>query len=197
MDALARFFTGAPPLLVTGRDEWRFAASCPAGALILPGSFNPVHEGHWQLAGAASAVTGRPVAFEISVVNVDKAELDIEEARRRLRQFAGRADVWLTRAARFVDKAELFPGACFVIGADTAARLVSPRYYDDDSGHMAAALEALRRHGSRFLVAGRADPAGRFVTLADLPIPVPCADLFEAIPPSAFRSDLSSSRLRS
>src|SRR5262249_46463895 len=92
--------------------------------LLVPGAFNPLHGGHRALAALAERLERRPAAFELSVANVDKPELPIEEVRRRLRQFVGHAPVWLTRAARFVDKATLFPGATFVVGADTAERLM-------------------------------------------------------------------------
>jgi hypothetical protein len=196
MDPFARFFAGSSPLLVTAQGDYRFPAMGPPGAVLLSGSFNPLHEGHWGLARVAGALSGRAVAFEISVVNVDKPDLSADQVSRRLRQFAQSADVWLTRAARFVDKATLFPGARFVVGADTAERLVAPRYYEGDTSRMLHALGRLREQGARFLVAGRSHARGRFMTLADLPVPAGFADLFEAIPESAFRSDLSSTALR-
>src|SRR5215471_16128047 len=86
---------------------------------ILPGAFNPVHDGHWGLAEAAANWLGLPVAFELSIANVDKPSLDPDEVERRRSQFAGRAALWLTHAPQFVQKAELFPGAVFVLGVDT------------------------------------------------------------------------------
>src|SRR5580658_7394317 len=80
-----------------------------SGPILLPGAFNPAHDGHWQLAAAAQRQLGRPAAFEISLANVDKPDLSWEEMLGRIRQFAGRAAVWLTRAPKFVHKAELFP----------------------------------------------------------------------------------------
>src|SRR5579862_3090084 len=94
-------------------------------SVVLPGAFNPLHEAHLTLADIAMRLESKPVAFELSVANVDKLELSDEEVRRRLLQFAGKAPVWLTHAALFTDKAQLFPGATFAIGADTAARLLA------------------------------------------------------------------------
>src|SRR5205823_10578120 len=101
-------------------------------AVLLPGSFNPVHAGHWGLADVAARLLRAEVAFELSLENVDKPPLTVEEVQSRLVQFARKADIWLTRAPTFVQKARLFPGAVFVVGADTAARIVAARYYADE-----------------------------------------------------------------
>jgi hypothetical protein len=57
-------------------------------------------------------------------------------------------------------------------------------------------MDALRAAGGRFLVAGRRSESG-FLTLDDLAVPARHADLFEALPASAFRADVSSSEIRS
>lgn len=161
---------------------------------LLPGSFNPVHHGHWTMAAAASELLGTPVAFELSRVNVDKPELSDEEIARRAAAFAGRADLWVTRAPRFIDKAELFPGTAFVLGADTALRLVDIRYYDGDAQRLAAALDHLALRECRFLVAPRVGAAGELVTLDDLVVGSRWRGMFAALP--AFRVDVSSTQLR-
>jgi Cytidylyltransferase-like len=162
---------------------------------LLPGAFNPVHAGHLGLADVAAQLLRLPVAFELSVANVDKPGLDPAEVRRRAAQFAGRAALWLTHAARFVQKAELFPGAVFVVGADTAVRIVDPRYYGEPA-RLHDALDRVRERGCRFLVACRVDAAGRCVGPADVPVPPRWRDLFAGIPAERFRLDLSSTELR-
>jgi hypothetical protein len=102
--------------------------------------------------------------------------------------------LWLTREPTFVGKAALFPGATFVVGADTAARIVQPHYYPDHK--MTEALAFFRQQSCRFLVAGRSDASGRFLNVDDLGIGPEFRDLFEAIPESAFHFDLSSTHLR-
>jgi len=164
-------------------------------AILLPGSFNPVHAGHWRLADAAARRLGAEVAFELSVANVDKAALTPEEVERRLAQFADRADVWLTRAPTFVDKARLFPGVVFVVGADTAARVVCGRYYGDERA-LEHAIQAIRDLQCRFLVAPRTDASGCLLTAHAIAMPPVWRPLFEAIDPAEFRVDLSSTQLR-
>ncbi len=171
------------------------AALGSTGGAVVSGAFHPLHDGHLGLAGAAQRHLGRPVAFELAVANADKPTVEIAEAHRRAAQFAGRGPLLLTRAALFDEKAALMPDTVFVLGADTAARVLEPRFYPD-AGGLDAAMDALRAAGGRFLVAGRRS-AGRFLTLADLPVPARHADLFEALPASAFRADVSSSDIRS
>ncbi len=165
-------------------------------AALIPGAFNPLHQAHRELAEVASRTVGGRAAFELSVLNVDKPPLTEDEVRRRVAQFAWLAPVWLTRAPTFAEKTELFPGTTFAIGADTAARIVSPKYYQGDEARMGRALDGIRGRGCKFLVAGRADPAGAFVELGQLPVPPAHADLFTAIPADSFRVDVSSTRLR-
>ena len=172
----------------------RWSGSVLRGLALLSGSFNPLHDGHRRLAAVAAERLGQNVLFELSLANADKPPIDLRELRRRALQFAAYAPLVLTRAPRFSDKAERFPGSTFVLGADTAARLVAPRFYGGEAGRDAA-LGELERAGTRFLVAGRSSK-GVFRTLDDLAIPPAASAMFSAIPESAFSMDISSSELR-
>ncbi len=167
----------------------------PRDVAVLPGAFNPLHGGHTQLAHVAGQLTGRRVIFELSVLNVDKPPLLEADVRQRLEQFYGHGAIAVTTTPLFEQKAHLFPGSVFVVGYDTATRLVSPRYYGDDADRMRAALESIRARGCRFLVAGRLFE-GRLHTLDDVPVPEEFAGMFTAIPVEAFRVDISSTALR-
>ena len=182
---------------VTVYPDGRMVEDEPLQAAVMPGSFNPMHEGHERLAQVASeTLGGREVVFELAVVNVDKPPLKESEVRHRLRQFEGRWRAVLTRASRFYEKASLLPDCTFVIGWDTAIRLVDPRYYGDNEGAVLSALSDIRAAGCRFLVAGRTQQ-GVFHTLADIAMPSGFDDIFETIPESRFRADISSTELRS
>ena len=163
---------------------------------VLSGSFNPVHEGHMRLAEVASRLLDTPVVFELSASNVDKPTLGEAAIRTRVAQFNGKRPVVVTRAPVFHGKAALLPGCTFVIGWDTAVRLVDPRYYGGNESAMIAALQNIRSASCRFLVAGR-ESDGLFRTVDNIPIPSGFIDMFTGIPESAFRQDLSSSELRS
>jgi len=181
---------------VTVQPDGQMMLSAPQPFVLFPGSFNPMHEGHVLLARVAEELRQQPLAFEISVANVDKPTLAGETVRHRLAQFAWKSPVELTRAPTFLDKSRLFPSTTFVIGADTAERLVAPKYYGDDELRMHVALEEIANTGSSFLVAVRIDVVGRVRALNDIPVPRRYADLFTEIPEHRFRVDTSSSEIR-
>jgi hypothetical protein len=181
---------------VTVQPDGQMMLSAPQPFLLFPGSFNPLHEGHVLLARVAEELRQQPLVFEISVTNVDKPPLAAETVRHRLAQFAWKSPVELTRAPTFLEKSRLFPGTTFVIGADTAERLVAPKYYGDDEARMHDALEEIANSGGRFLVAVRIDAAGLVRALGDIPVPQRYADLFNEIPEHLFRFDTSSSEIR-
>lgn len=185
----AALVAGAIPYFIQEIDgRWTDGPRAFAG--FVPGSFHPLHRGHLQL---LQWLTPRgPAAFELSICNADKPVLTTNELLQRLAQFAGVAPVVVTRAATFVAKAELFPRASFAVGYDTAKRVLDPRYYGDVS----AVLARLRAAGCSFAVAGRCDAAGHYVPAAALPVPAAWADLFEPIPETALRADVSGTALR-
>ena len=181
---------------VTVQPDGQMMLSAPQPLVLFPGSFNPMHEGHVLLARVAEELRQLPLAFEISVTNVDKPPLAGETVRHRLAQFAWKSPVELTRAPTFVEKSRLFPGTTFVVGMDTAERLFGPQYYGDDEVRMHDALEEIANSGGSFLVAVRIDAAGRVRALNDIPVPRRYADLFTEIPEHRFRLDTSSSEIR-
>jgi hypothetical protein len=182
--------SGRPVCIVEGgiRDQ-------PKPLALLPGSFNPLHRGHTELAVAAAARLGVPIHFELSITNADKPELPLPEVDRRLAQFTAVGPVWLTRAATFEQKAALFPGAAFVLGYDTAVRVIDPKYYGGE-GPRDAALKRLAEVGCRLVVGGRLDESGTFRVWERSAVPEVFAALFLPLAEADFRVDVSSRTLR-
>jgi hypothetical protein len=165
---------------------------------IFPGAFNPPHEGHLRMAALAEQRLGAPLAFELSVANVDKPLLDYIAIRDRVAALAAQQPprpIVLTHARTFREKAALLPGATFVVGADTLARIADPRYYHGELGQRDAAIRELAAHGCRFLAFGR-EQGGQFQTLADLDLPAELRQLCDGVPAEEFREDVSSTQLR-
>ncbi len=195
-DLLGGLEAGGRDLVIMRSDGVLASAPEAERHVVLSGAFNPVHHGHLDLAAAAARHAGLPALFELPLVNAEKAPIGLLEARRRAQQFAGRGDIALTRAPLFVEKAALFPGSVFVVGVDTAERILAPRFYGGSEEKMVAALQEIGSHGCRFLVAGRLDRDEGYKTLRHLRMPDGVKELFDELPEGAFRRDVSSSQIR-
>ena len=184
---------------------------CSAANVVLSGSFNPIHEGHQGMLEAAvthlrekkACEEERTLsvipAFELSISNADKGQLDTNVVVQRAKQFDSdeKNRLVLTRnAPLFTQKAKLLPNTVFVVGYDTAVRLVDPKYYDDSVDVMVRDLRMIKdAHNCSFLVCGRKDTTtGTFKTLADVTLPAGVFDVFE--PLENFRNDVSSTEIR-
>lgn len=171
------------------------AISQSAPRLIFPGAFHPRHAGHRKMAETAADVRGQAVEHEISVWNVDKPPLDYQEMTDRAAQFAESEPLWFTRAPTFAEKAKIFPGAMFAVGADTIVRIGQDRYYGHDPVARDRAIQEIAAQGCRFLVFCRRID-GVVQALPDLELPPGLRALCQAVPAERFCEDISSTEIR-
>jgi len=166
----------------------------PGREAIFPGSFDPLHNGHRAMARIGARITGLPVAYELSIRNVEKPALDFLEIAARAESFAG-AEAWLTSAPTFVEKLALFPGAPFLVGADTFVRLGNPRYYDGSTDRAAAAVARIAGDSGGLIVFGRVRD-GQFTEPSQLEAPPALRAIARFVTEEEFRRDISSTSLR-
>ena len=165
----------------------------PTDCLVFAGSFNPLHEGHREIASVASKRHGEPIQFEISVRNVDKPMLSWNEIQKRIGQFESRSQLWLTNAPTFEEKLQLFQQPTFVMGADTFLRLNDLQYYRD-ARHFEDFCDLCVEGACRFLVMGRTIN-GEFVCQPETKSRLD--PIVTWVSESEFRKDISSTQLRS
>ncbi len=176
------------------RKHFRVCTQEHDGTLILPGSFNPAHEGHHGLLAFAERKTGLTGAFEIAVKNADKPALDYISIEQRLASLT-ETPVWLTNTPNFSDKARLFEHCTFILGVDTLERIADLRFYGGHWGELERALQVFDEFNTRFLVFGRSID-DRFVTLDDLVLPDLLRERCEGVTEDEYRLDISSTHIR-
>ena len=183
-------------------DDGRFAglmlgretrAAAERFGAVLPGAFNPLHDGHRAMRTDAEQRLGRRVGYELSIANVDKPMLDYVELNARRAQFDDR-ELVVTNAPTFLDKARALGRVTFVVGADTVQRIAAARYYGGEV-QRDLAIGELSDIGCAFLVYGRDDGRG-FKTLEDLALPTGLGSMCTGVPGSEFRRDVSSTAIR-
>jgi phosphopantetheine adenylyltransferase len=122
--------------------------------VMLPGSFNPMHQGHITALQSACALNHTDGIFELCVVNIDKAPLSFDDIQQRITTFDSRPVV-LTNAPLFSDKDKLFPGISYAIGVDTAIRLINPKYTYGDENQMVENILKMTFNNTKFYVIPR------------------------------------------
>ena len=146
------------------------------------------------MAVVAQEIAERPIDFELSVTNVDKPSLDYLEMESRVAQFSGRS-LWLTRAATFVEKLDVFPEGTFAMGADTYVRLADPKYYGGSAEAADRAVQRIATRARGLIVFGR-ERNGVFEDPARLDVPPALRAVTFFVSQREFRMDISSTALR-
>ncbi len=165
-------------------------------SVILSGSFNPIHCGHIKLLDYCSDNFNKNKFYEISISNVDKPNIDNKDLVSRLEKFQNEEKIIVTKSSKFLDKAILFPNSYFIVGYDTALRILDESYLGINES-LDNLFTVIKKKGCKFIVAGRTDVTGpKFDNLNLKNIHIKYRNLFQIIEEKNFRADISSTEER-
>jgi hypothetical protein len=122
--ALERFFL-RPLFAANGKR----LADMPNGKYaLMPGAFNPPHEGHFGAAKASLEEYNCPVLFETTAEPPHKDALTVQELLQRAKMLQGHDRIFTRKLPYYLDKAKAFPGHPIILGADAMVRILDPKW---------------------------------------------------------------------
>jgi hypothetical protein len=152
---------------------------------ILPGSFNPIHAAHYEILDSY-----KNSVFEISMINADKSAIDALTLEERLLRMRPGTKVLISNAKTFVEKSKLFPHTTFLVGYDTALRIINPKY----AGSVESIEKIFTDYATNFIVFGRTIDGEYQHSISSFPIEI--RHLFTEHSEVLKNSELSSTKLR-
>ncbi len=157
--ARARFFE-RPFFAANGR---RLATMPPKHMALMPGAYNPPHEGHFGTAQNVMDEYGRTVVYEVTAEPPHKEALSVQLLLQRAKLLHGHDRLFTRKEPFYLDKARAFPGIPMVLGADAMVRMLDPKWGVD----LEAMFKEFRKLDTKLLIAGRTI-GDKFVTVDDI-----------------------------
>lgn|SRR5574337_192412 len=117
---LRPFFTANGKRLEKFPKEGRYA--------LMPGAFNPPHEGHYGAAEAAMSGYNYRAVFEITAKPPHKDALTVQQLLQRAKLLQGYDRLFTNELPFYLDKARKYPGKPFILGADAMVRMLDPKW---------------------------------------------------------------------
>ncbi len=163
--------------------------------MLMPASLNPIHDGHRTMAGGAEYLYNQATSYLIASDPVHKSKLTLQQMAFKSGML--RAERWNDEARAFeftrgdplfIDKARARPSSTFVVGVDTAERLLDPKW-GHDPVDLVREFAELHIH---FLVMGRVWNGG-WKTINDIRLPPGGHEIFKHL---HGRTDVSSAQIR-
>ncbi len=128
-------------------ESGRWGCDTTEDKILLSGSFNPLHDGHREMAKVAEKLSHRRCALEMSMNHVYKPALDYITIKQRVDQLTGTGlPMFITNAPTFLRKSRLFPNTPFAIGYDTALGILDPKY----AGPIPELIAEFKKNGTYF-----------------------------------------------
>jgi hypothetical protein len=158
--AKARFFA-RPFFAANGK---RFATLTESNRwAIMPGAYNPPHEGHFGTAKQVGEDYGNQVVFEVTAEPPHKDALSVQDLLKRSKLLQGTNRIFTRKAPFYIDKARAFPGCPLVMGADAMVRMLDPKW----GLNLVEVFEEFEERDVMLYIGGRTVD-GKFMTRDDI-----------------------------
>lgn len=165
--------------------------------VLFPGTFNPIHDGHMFMAEAVQDIGNVSTLYMITADSPHKPPLPVvtmlAKAVKIRMSDPTRCVLFTQNDPLFIDKARKFPGASFLVGADSVERLLDPRWYGGKPEAVVDMLDEFERLGTRFYVFGR-DSGKGMVRMSDIPVIGHHKNMFVQMPDNKYA--ISSTQIR-
>jgi nicotinamide mononucleotide (NMN) deamidase PncC len=193
-DALKRFLA-RPFFTVTGQrlpapsDYSRYA--------LMPGAYNPPHDGHYGMQEAYESSNNKRVLYEVTANPPHKGALSVQELLQRAKMLQGHDRIFTWSNPMYLDKARAFPGMPILLGADAMVRMLDPKW----GVEVPALIDELYKLGTHFYINGRTVD-GKFTVNSDIireydiDYPDVWKKMMQIFHPLSGRWDLSSTEIR-
>lgn len=130
---------------------------------LMPGAYNPPHEGHLGTAQNVMDEYGRTVVYEVTAEPPHKEALSAQLLLQRAKLLQGYDRLFTRKEPMYLDKARAFPGIPLVLGADAMVRMLDPKWGVD----LEKMFKEFKKLDTKLLVAGRTID-DKFVTVDDI-----------------------------
>lgn len=158
---------------------------------LMPGAFNPLHEGHLGLGSQVRSQWNKDVIFEVCTIHPIKPPLTVQQMLQRAKILQGHRTIF-TQLPLYLDKARAYPGISLVVGADAMLRLLDPKWGDPEK--LFAEFTQLE---TKFLIGSRVVD-GKLITKDDIMKMIPLRYDFNSLNyyPIDGQWDISSTEIR-
>jgi len=95
---------------------------------LMPGAFNPPHEGHYGAAQAAMTDYNYRAVFEVTANPPHKDALTVQQLLQRAKLLQGHDRLFTQDLPYYLDKARKYSKRPFILGADAMIRMLDPKW---------------------------------------------------------------------
>jgi len=130
---------------------------------LMPGAYNPPHEGHFGIAEEVQYAFHKSVLFEVTAEPPHKNALTVQQLLQRAKLLQGRDRIFTQKEPFYIDKARAFPKMPLVLGADAMVRMLDPKWGLDVKEMLGSFYEM----GTKLFIVGR-EVNGVFTTCENI-----------------------------